>query len=153
MNLSEAAAKLAHKRVVRSLQRRRKIMFEQQLYTESGEYIPEAMELFKEYCDEYMQDLTSLQGDEGGEHNTGNSYPRPSFRITSIAYEDIEHINEEGDEEYIYNVGEITYDQMETLARKMGEDYCEQLFWIHLPTIMDILEFPKVRRKEEQHEN
>lgn len=32
--------------------------------------------------------------------------------------------------------------EMQSLASKMGDDYCEQLFWIHLPIIADhILEF------------
>lgn len=49
------------------------------------------------------------------------------FKVTSISRADLEHLG--------YKTDNITDAQMERLARKMAEDYLDQLYW----TSMDIL--------------
>lgn len=58
-----------------------------------------------------------------------------SFEITSVSRADLE---EKG-----YDTSAITDEQMEKLASKMAEDYCEQLFWTSMDIIAENLGFPK----------
>lgn len=60
-----------------------------------------------------------------------------SYKITSIHRDDLVKFG--------FDVENITDAQMEKLASKMGDDYCEQLFWPSAEIIADILEFPKTR--------
>ena len=57
------------------------------------------------------------------------------FRITSIHRDDLEHAG--------FDASQIDDVTMEHLASKMADDYCEQLFWIHLPIIAEILGIPQ----------
>jgi hypothetical protein len=36
-------------------------------------------------------------------------------------------------------MSKITDDMMQEIARKMADDYCEQLFWDHLPIIVKMV--------------
>ena len=58
------------------------------------------------------------------------------FEITSVTREDLESRG--------FDTTNITDAQMEELARKMCDDYLEQMFWISLDTIAeDIIGIPK----------
>lgn len=58
------------------------------------------------------------------------------FEITSVSREDLESRG--------FDTTNITDAQMEELARKMCDDYLEQMFWISLDIIAeDIMGIPK----------
>lgn len=54
-----------------------------------------------------------------------------SFPITSLHFDDLKGATD--------IISPLPDNVMETIADKMGEDYCEQLFWVHLPMIADIV--------------
>ena len=66
------------------------------------------------------------------------------FQISSVHRDDLEHIG--------YNTKQVDDVTMQTLASKLGDDYCEQLFWSSLPIIADGLGIPK-QGDEEEDEN
>jgi hypothetical protein len=55
------------------------------------------------------------------------------FPITSVHRVDIKEALKLTDAQ----VARITDDMMRQIARKMADDYCEQLFWDHLPIIVE----------------
>ena len=55
------------------------------------------------------------------------------FPITSVHRLDIQEALHLTDEQ----MAEFTDDMMREIARKMADDYCEQLFWDHLPIIAE----------------
>jgi len=55
------------------------------------------------------------------------------FPITSVHRLDIKEALHLSDEQ----VARLTDDMMRDIARKMADDYCEQLFWDHLPIIAE----------------
>ena len=58
------------------------------------------------------------------------------FKITSVTREDLEDRG--------FDTTDITDAQMEELARRMCDDYLEQMFWLSMDIIAeDIMEFPK----------
>ena len=58
------------------------------------------------------------------------------FKITSVTREDLESRG--------FDTTNITDEQMEELARKMCDDYLQQMFWISLDIIAeDIMGIPK----------
>lgn len=67
-----------------------------------------------------------------------NRSPKETFNITSVSRADLE---EKG-----YDTSAITDEQMEKLASKMANEYCEQLFWTSMDIIADNLGFPKKAR-------
>lgn len=67
-----------------------------------------------------------------------NRSPMESFNITSVSRADLE---EKG-----YDTSAITDEQMQKLASKMADDYCEQLFWTSMDIIAENLGFPKKAR-------
>lgn len=63
------------------------------------------------------------------------------FPITSVHRDDLQGVG--------FDVEKISDDDMKELARKMADDYCEQLFWSSMEIIAgDILGFPKVETKD-----
>ena len=61
------------------------------------------------------------------------------FEITSVTREDLESRG--------FDTTNITDEQMEELARKMCDDYLEQMFWISLDIIAeDIIGIPKKKQ-------
>lgn len=66
---------------------------------------------------------------------------RGYFEITSVSRDDL---NGAG-----FDTTEITDAQMERLADKMANDYCEQLFHSSMEIIANILEFPKKMTEDE----
>lgn len=67
-----------------------------------------------------------------------NRSQKESFNITSVSRADLE---EKG-----YDTSAITDEQIEKLASKMANDYCEQLFWTSMDIIAENLGFPKKAR-------
>ena len=57
------------------------------------------------------------------------------FNITSVHREDIKGAMHLSDTQ----MSKITDDMMQEIARKMADDYCEQLFWDHLPIIVKMV--------------
>lgn len=57
---------------------------------------------------------------------------KDTFVVSALSFDDIKDSMENMTEPLPECV-------METIAKKMGEDYCEQLFWEHLPTITNIV--------------
>ena len=65
---------------------------------------------------------------------------KESFVITSVSREDLKEIG--------FDTSEVSDETMEYLAKKLGNDYCEQLFWSSLEIIAEYLEIPKKEHKE-----
>ena len=57
------------------------------------------------------------------------------FKITSVSRDDLEARG--------FDTESIDDSNMSTLARKMGDDYCTQLFWDSMEIIAEILGFPR----------
>ena len=57
------------------------------------------------------------------------------FNITSVHRDDLEYAG--------FDASQIDDAAMEHLACKMADDYCEQLFWEHLPIIAEIVGIPR----------
>lgn len=55
------------------------------------------------------------------------------FQVTSISRADLDALG--------YNTEDITDKQMERLARKMAEDYLDQLYWTSMDTLAGCLGF------------
>lgn len=60
---------------------------------------------------------------------------KESFVIAHVSRADLEFKG--------YDTSEVSDEDMERLAAKLGDDYCDQLFWSSLPIIADYLEIPK----------
>jgi len=57
------------------------------------------------------------------------------FPITSVHRLDMKESLHLTDEQ----AAKITDDMMREIARRMADDYCEQLFWDHLPVIVEFV--------------
>ena len=58
------------------------------------------------------------------------------FEITSVSREDLEQLG--------YDTTNVSDDTMESIAEMLADDYCEQLFWGSLRTIIeDCFNIPK----------
>jgi len=57
------------------------------------------------------------------------------FKITSVHRDDLENIG--------FDASHVDDSTMQHLASKMADDYCEQLFWDHLPIIAEIVGIPR----------
>ena len=55
------------------------------------------------------------------------------YPITSVHQDDIKGVLCLTDEQ----AARITDDMMRQIAKKMADDYCDQLFWEHLPLIVE----------------
>lgn len=60
---------------------------------------------------------------------------KESFVITEVSREDLEELG--------YDTSEVSDETMEYLAKKLANDYCEQLFWTSLDIIAECMEIPK----------
>lgn len=65
---------------------------------------------------------------------------KDSFEITSVSRADLEELG--------YNTSKVSDKTMEYLAKKLADDYCEQLFWTSLDIIADYMDIPKRRKKK-----
>jgi hypothetical protein len=57
------------------------------------------------------------------------------FPITSVCRADLENIG--------FDTMHLDDDTMEELARKLADDYCDQLFWSSLEILADYLKIPQ----------
>ena len=63
---------------------------------------------------------------------------KDSFAISHVSREDLEALG--------FDTSEVSDDTMERLASKLGDDYCEQMFWISLGILAEeYFEIPKKR--------
>ena len=62
------------------------------------------------------------------------------FKITSVSRDDLEGVG--------FDVSNVDDATMETLARKMSDDYCEQLFWTSMEIIAE--DYCKIPKKNKQ---
>lgn len=62
------------------------------------------------------------------------------FKITSVHRDDLFEAG--------YNGALADDSQMDTIAGKLSNDYCEQLFWVALPIIAEYAGVPELRTKE-----
>ena len=60
---------------------------------------------------------------------------KESFVISEVSREDLEEIG--------YDTSEVSDKTMEYLAKKLGDDYCEQLFWTSLNITAEYMDIPK----------
>lgn len=65
---------------------------------------------------------------------------KESFVISEVSREDLEELG--------FDTSEVSDETMERLASKLGDDYCEQLFWTSLDIIAEYMEIPKKELKE-----
>ena len=63
------------------------------------------------------------------------------FKITSVSRDDLEALG--------YNTSRVSDKKMEYLAKRLADDYLEQLFWTSLDIMAEFLEIPKRRKKRE----
>jgi len=59
-----------------------------------------------------------------------------AFPISSVCRDDLEGIG--------FNVSNVTDSQMSRLASKMGDDYCEQMFWSSLEILAEGARIPRL---------
>ncbi len=60
---------------------------------------------------------------------------KESFVISEVSREDLEELG--------FDTSEVSDETMEYLAKKLGNDYCEQLFWTSLKITAEYMEIPK----------
>lgn len=74
---------------------------------------------------------------------TAAADPDGAFPITSVCKEDLR--GREGIDEQVLNV--VTADEMEYLASKMADDYCEQMFWGSMESIYNYRIVPNATKR------
>jgi len=62
------------------------------------------------------------------------------YPISSLHIDDL---NDKG-----FDVSKVTESDMKTLAKKLSNDYCEQLFWSSLEIIADAIGIPRKKRRK-----
>ena len=60
---------------------------------------------------------------------------KDSFVISEVSREDLEEVG--------FDTSEVSDETMKKLAGKLGDDYCEQLFWTSLKIIAEYMGIPK----------
>lgn len=60
---------------------------------------------------------------------------KDSFVISEVSREDLEEVG--------FDTSKVSDETMEKLAGKLGDDYCEQLFWNSLKITAEYMEIPK----------
>ena len=64
-----------------------------------------------------------------------NYYP-----ISSLHIDDLEHLG--------FDISKVTDNDMITLANKLSDDYCEQLFWNSLKIFADLIGIPRTNNSD-----
>lgn len=97
-------------------------------YDEEGNstYKEEFQDVFNRYYDYFFEMIT-------------NKMDTTYFPVTHTCREDLEEIG--------FDTSKVDDDTMKRLASKLGDDYCEQLYWSSLPIIAEYLEIPKRKKK------
>ena len=60
---------------------------------------------------------------------------KESFVISEVSREDLDELG--------YDAAKVSDETMERLASKLGDDYCEQLFWTSLKITAEYMNIPK----------
>lgn len=60
---------------------------------------------------------------------------KSDFTVSAVSREDLEKIG--------YDTSNVSDETMEKLANKLGDDYCEQLFWSSLKCMAEHFNIPK----------
>lgn len=60
---------------------------------------------------------------------------KQEFEISSVSRDDLDYIG--------FDTSEVSDETMEHLASKLGDDYCDQLFWTSLRIMAEHLGIPK----------
>lgn len=68
------------------------------------------------------------------------SFSQDSFSISRLSREDLE---QQG-----FDTSDVDDKMMQRLADKLGDDYCEQLFWVSLDIIAESMGIPKKKRSK-----
>ena len=68
------------------------------------------------------------------------TFSQESFSISKLSREDLQNIG--------FDTTDVDDKTMQRLAKKLGEDYCEQLFWEHLGSIAEIMGIQKAAKDE-----
>ena len=66
---------------------------------------------------------------------------KESFVISEVSREDLDELG--------YDAAKVSDETMERLASKLGDDYCEQLFWTSLKITAEYMNIPKKELNEE----
>lgn len=69
---------------------------------------------------------------------------KESFNISRLSREDLEAVG--------FDTSEVDDATMERLASKLGDDYCEQLFWTSLEILAECMDIPKKDSEDEEEE-
>ena len=65
------------------------------------------------------------------------------FEISAVSRDDLEWLG--------FNTDRVSDNKMKQLASKLGDDYCDQLFWESLRVLVGILGIPKRRKPKSQN--
>jgi hypothetical protein len=65
--------------------------------------------------------------------------PYVDFPITSVCREDLESIG--------FDASRVDDSTMRSIAEKLADDYCDQLFWTSLQVLADWMKIPKRKEK------
>lgn len=65
------------------------------------------------------------------------------FEITSVSRDDLEAAG--------FDSSKVDDSTMEILAKRMADDYLEQLYWISLKVMADYMDIPKKENYEEEN--
>ncbi len=138
INVIEVASDLAHNamldEVMSPLYDGNIIMDEEEVFKTEGDedyqedslsYKEEFQDIFNRWYDYYFEMLT-------------NKMDTTYFPVTHTCREDLEGIG--------FDTSKVDDDTMTRLASKLGDDYCEQLYWSSLPIIAEYLKIPKHKK-------
>lgn len=64
---------------------------------------------------------------------------KDSFVISRVSREDLEAIG--------FDTSNVSDSTMEKLASRLGDDYCDQLFWISLDIMAEYFEIPRKKQQ------
>ena len=64
---------------------------------------------------------------------------KDSFVISRVSREDLEAIG--------FDTSNVSDSTMERLASRLGDDYCNQLFWISLDIMAEYFEIPRKKQQ------
>ncbi len=105
---------------------------------EEEKYIKDNYELKEGFSWDYIVNTLYVKEDEDPREvnfEELDEKPKEFFEITSVSREDLEAKG--------FDTSKVSDEQMEELADKMADDYCEQLFWNSLYILAELQGIPK----------
>ncbi len=105
---------------------------------EEEEYIKDNYEFKEGFSWDYIVNTLYVKEDEDPREvdlEELREKPKEFFEITSVSRGDLEAKG--------FDTSEVSDAEMERLASKMADDYCEQMFWISLDIIAELQGIPK----------